>query len=272
MTLGNDIYFFFIDDQGSINNNQEWLLLGGLLINVQDYHNLSRDIKSYCSNIPFINNAKELKWSDLSAAMYLKRKEQPFKPNKPYSYLSNVEIREIENFIKNYFQLVNRYNYQIILSVSNKQYFENKLSKSFIKLQIEDLLQRVQYEIQSSGSLAIFTHDSRPNKEENNTVKSIYKEILSSSKFVTDFKNIIDNLFIEDSHLNSGIQISDFIIGVISGCLRGYNFSKNLYQNYLKQKLRKSPTGNVIGFGILPTGLTQNDEYKHILKTSLDVN
>jgi hypothetical protein len=271
MNLKDDILFFFIDDQGNVGNNQKWLLLGGLLIRVNDYHNLSREIKEH--NQIFLNflnsEVREIKWSDLISAMYLKSKNQMIKKNKSFAYLDNVAVRDIENFIEGFFQLLNKYNYQIILSISNKDCFIDGLAQNFVKFQIEDLLERVQYEIQNSGSLAIFVHDSKSNKKDNIVIKNVYKSILSESRFVNDFKNIIDNLFIEDSHLNSGIQISDFIIGAISGILRGWSFSKTLYTNYLQQKLRKNQTGKVIGYGIVPTGLTKNKKFKNYLSEHL---
>jgi len=270
MNLGSEIYFFFIDDQGSFNTDQEWLLLGGLLITVQDYHSLSREIKEYNKKL-LDTTIREVKWSDLSAAMYLKNKGQAIKKSKSFAYLKDVDIKSIENFIKEFYKLLNKYNYQIILSVSSKTYFDQKPSHNFIELQIEDLLQRVQYEIQNSKSLAVFVHDSRSGRQSNDEVKNIYKSLMSNSRFVDDYKNIIDNLFIEDSHLNSGIQIADFIIGAISGTLRDWRFSKNLYKSYLQQKLRKSTTGKVIGYGILPTGLTKNDQYKEYLSKYLEI-
>lgn len=271
MGVEDKIYFFFIDDQGDVNNNQKWLLLGGLLISVQDYHHLSREIKKYNEKI-LKNDVREVKWSDLSAVSYLKNKEQNIKENKSFAYLKDFSIQELDDFIKGFFQLLNKYNYLIILSVTNKEYFDVKPSLKFIELQIEDLLQRVQYEIQNSSSLAIFVHDSRSKRQDNKKIKNIYKSLMSNSRFVQDYKNIIDNLFIEDSHLNSGIQISDFIVGVISGTLRSWKFSKELYKNYLQQKLRKSPMGKVIGYGILPTGLTKNDDFKNYLSENLEIN
>jgi len=271
MNLKDDILFFFIDDQGDVSNDQKWLLLGGLLIRVNDYHNLSREIKKH--NQIFLNSeVREIKWSDLTSAIYLKNKNQTIKKNKSFAYLENVAVKDIENFIEDFFRLLNKYNYQIILSISNKDYLIDGVAQNFVKFQIEDLLERVQYEIQNSGSLAIFVHDSRSNNKDNADIKNIYKSLLLNSKFVKNFENIIDNLFIEDSHLNSGIQISDFIIGAISGTLRKRQFSENLYKNYLQQKLRKNQTGKVIGFGIVPTGLTKNKDFKNYLSKYLMIN
>jgi hypothetical protein len=238
MNLKDDILFFFIDDQGDVSNDQKWLLLGGLLIRVNDYHNLSREIKKH--NQIFLNSeVREIKWSDLTSAIYLKNKNQTIKKNKSFAYLENVAVKDIENFIEDFFRLLNKYNYQIILSISNKDYLIDGVAQNFVKFQIEDLLERVQYEIQNSGSLAIFVHDSRSNNKDNADIKNIYKSLLLNSKFVKNFENIIDNLFIEDSHLNSGIQISDFIIGAISGTLRKRQFSENLYTKLLATKIKK---------------------------------
>jgi hypothetical protein len=269
--MENNIYFFFIDDQGDVKNNQKWLILGGILIDVADYHNLSRELKNH--NKKLVNQeVREIKWSDLSAAIYLKNKNQEIKNNKSFYYLKDLDVNSITIYIRKFFSIINKYNYQIILSVANKDYFKIKPSVKFVEFQIEDLMQRVQYEIQSSDSLAIFVHDSRSKRQDNEKVKNIYKSLMSNSRFVQDYKNIIDNLFIEDSHLNTGIQISDFIIGAISGSLRKREFSKELYKNFLSQKLRKNTTRKVIGYGIVPTGLTRNIEFRNYLSQYLEIN
>jgi hypothetical protein len=262
--------FFFIDDQGSLSSKDKWVLLGGLLMSIGSYNEISKEIKALNKQF-FGNNVKEVKWSDLQACIYQKNKGKKFKSNKA-SYLNMYSIEFLEKYIENFFRVLNKYNYQVIISIAHKDLVSNLISKdNFLKCQVEDLMQRVQYHNQTNGGLSTFIHDSRSSQHDNNNIKDTFEKLLRTSRFGVEYERIINNLFIEDSHRNEGIQIADFIIGVTSATLRGYPFSSSIYRRFIGKHIRRSNLGEIIGYGIMPTRATKNNKYRNFLRKELDV-
>ncbi len=259
-----DTKFFFIDDQGG-NNNQEWILLGGILISGFEYKQLSEQIRSIRED--FAGIGKEIKYSELQRGIKLKKDGKPLK--KTLAYLSNKTTKEIEDYIEVFFQWLNMYSFKIIISVVHERFIYNK--NKLLEHQIENLMERAQMEGQSSNSLVVMVHDNTSCKKTNVALKNIYQSKLSNSAFIQKYTRILDNLFIEESHVNIGIQVSDFVIGVIAGTLRSYPLSTQIFNKYVKNNLRKDNTGKIVGYGIVLFP-NNNLEFKNMIERKLELN
>ncbi|MCA9358630.1 DUF3800 domain-containing protein [Candidatus Kaiserbacteria bacterium] len=248
--MANSTRFFFIDEQGTLNNDQEWLLRGGFLIDVHEYLKLNRRIKKL--NKDSFNEIVEIKWSHISIAIYLKRNKKRLSPE--LGYLEKFSIEQLETYLDSFFKIVAEFDIKVIINVSERTEVVKFIKKqdSFVKMQLQNLMQRCQFAGQDEKFVTILVHENENTSKDDKIKKDVYKEIINSDSFIKDYNLIVDNLFIEFSNLNIGIQISDFIIGAVSATLRGYETSANLYKKYLKSKVRTNKKdGSFIGYGIV---------------------
>ncbi len=258
--------FFFIDEQGG-NNKQQWIIAGGVVIDARVYHLVSRRIDHLRST--FLNGqVREIKFSELQRAIHLKRQGYN-ELKKDIAYLQDYTIEQMRQYIRDFFEILNHYDFLIITCISKKELLPN--DTFLLKFQIEDLMQRAQYCAQDYNLLMVIVHDHKSDKKIDKYLQNVYKTQLKTSRFIRDHDRIIDNLFIEHSYLNTGIQISDFVIGVISGVLRDYSFSKEIYNEYVGKHIRRNSKNEIIGYGVIPTGLTQNKSFRSELRSKLTI-
>lgn len=255
-----EINFFFIDDQG-YNKNQSWLIRGGIFLPVKNYQSLSEDVNKLTQN--FCNRI-EVKWSDLFRAIDTKRGGKRIKDTKDYYYLEKKTEGEIIDFIHNFFETITKHDFKIILSLKKSPQRTEDQEKRILEFQLEDMMERAQIESQPDN-LSILIHDNGSNEKEDKEIKEIYKKITKNPRQIRRFNKIIENLFIENSHMNAGIRVSDFVIGSISGALRDKQVGKKIFSTYLKDKMRKSRDGCIFGYGIKITA-TPDDEREEIEK------
>lgn len=70
----------------------------------------------------------------------------------------------------------------------------------------------------------------------------------SSSEFTTNYRNLVEGLFLHPSNLSVGIQLADMVAGAV---WRKYERGDDKFYEMLKPSLRKSPQGNEMGYGIV---------------------
>lgn len=248
--MANNTRFFFIDEQGTLNNDHKWLLRGGFLVDVYDYLKVNKRIKKL--NFELLNENREIKWSHISIAIYLKNKNKTL--GEDINYLEKFSVEQLEAYLDSFFQILSEFDLKIIVNVSEKTEVIKFIKKqeSFIKMQLQNLMQRCQYAGQEDKFVTILVHENENTNKDDKIKKDVYKEIINSDSFIKDYSLIVDNLFIEFSNLNIGIQVADFVVGVMSATLRDYATSKSLYAKYLKPKVRRNKKdGSSIGYGII---------------------
>lgn len=241
--------FFFIDEQGSLNNDQDWLLRGGFMIEVSDYLRLNREVRALNSST--FSSSGEVKWSEISSYIYLKKNGKGIGKN--LEHLKSFSTESLERYLMSFFEIISRYDIHIVMNISHKPILCNFVRKqgSLVKMQLQNLMQRCQFEGQENNFITILVHENENTTQDDRVKKEVYKEIIESDSFIKEYDRIVDNLFIEFSNLNIGIQVADFIVGAISGTAREYSTSKKLYDAFLKSKVR-TYRGEMIGGGILP--------------------
>jgi hypothetical protein len=262
--------FFFIDEQGSFGGKEDWLLRGGFLINVEDYLKLNNQIKSL--NNRLFGQSREVKWSHIQSAIYLKTNDKPL--GREIFYLNSFSINDLNNYLNSFFKIVSDIDIKIIinLSVRSELVRDIKKQESFIKMQLQNLMQRCQFAGQEEGFISILVHENENTSKDDKIKKEVYREIINNDSFVKDYNLIVDNLFIEFSNLNIGIQVADFIIGAIGGTLRNYETSTRIYTQHLKSKVRRNPKdGSSVGWGILPLpNKNRNPEFSSFISKIFD--
>ena len=73
-----------------------------------------------------------------------------------------------------------------------------------------------------------------------------------------DYKNLYHGVLTENSLYSPGIQLADYAAGVMNRYLRGkivspgnYTFATDLYDEFIKPRLRCSANGKIVGFGVI---------------------
>ena len=74
------------------------------------------------------------------------------------------------------------------------------------------------------------------------------KLVYSSGQNISNYKNLIETLFLSPSHLSIGIQLADMVAGAV---WRRYERDDDEWYNFVEPTLRRSKEGKVDGFGIV---------------------
>ncbi len=240
-------YLFFIDDSGT-KSKDNYILRGGFLISASEYILLSKDIKNI--NIKYFPNIdKEIKWSNITSCIYLKTNNKKIKEKNNCYYLKDYNIRYLKKYLYDIFETLAKYDIKIISNIMTGKIIN---PEKIIEFELQNLMQRAQYELKGKQDNAILIYDSDSN-EKILKLKQAYIKILKTDIFCDDYSNIVSNLFCEISTYSIGIQMADFIEGCIAGTLREYSLSADLYKQYIFKKIRRHYDGSVIGYGLLPT-------------------
>lgn len=118
------------------------------------------------------------------------------------------------------------------------------------KMHLQDIMQRIEMEIQNDDNLAIFFLDPVGLRSDSK-LRQTYHEIYSQGDFIKEYKHIKDSLSFELSYHSIGIQIVDFCAGIFNSTLKGYPTSQDIFKDYIWDFIRKSISENLYGYGII---------------------
>ncbi len=126
-------------------------------------------------------------------------------------------------------------------------------------MHLMNVAQRLQYELQTSGSLAVLFFDS-VGESADKILKDAWHSISSGSDYVRKYTCIKRSAYIEYSHQSPGMQVSDYVAGAIGSYIKAHALGRQasyargiaMFENYVKPYLRRSPhNGELIGWGAL---------------------
>jgi hypothetical protein len=130
------------------------------------------------------------------------------------------------------------------------------------------MLQRIEMEIQGNvENICVVFVDAQSSGDKDEIVRQTFFDICRSGDFIKNYSHLKNSLSIEHSHHSVGIQMADSIAGVFNGFLKGYIFSTELFRKRLQPYLRKSPSGNYEGYGIIE--IPTNEFFRKEIKTKI---
>jgi hypothetical protein len=94
----------------------------------------------------------------------------------------------------------------------------------------------------------IIISDHRGSEDDKRLRTHHQKLLYSSAEFVSTYKNLAESLFFQHSNLSIGIQFADMVAGAI---WRKYERNDDRWFGSIEPSLRRSPTGDVAGYGII---------------------
>jgi len=253
---------YFTDETGNFAQKQI-VVRGGIIIDFNNYFSLINTLRSVKMKY-FGNTNLEYKWSDLTGAIYCIENNKPL--GSKIKWLEDYEAqrlkRYIESVIKSCYENVD----VIIVSVTDsKNYAEERV---MMQNQISHIMERFQFYLQDSDDHGIIIFDSI-NQRKDKLLKEAYQFFLKYHNFVKDFSRITDSLLSDLSDHSSGIQCADYIVGPINAAIRSYDFSFDIFEKYIKPKLRNK-NGKYIGYGIKVTP-SEDRELETLVKNKLKI-
>ncbi len=120
---------------------------------------------------------------------------------------------------------------------------------------LQDAFQRIQMDM-GSDDFATFIMDEL-NYGTIKQIKAVCHEVTIKGDFVK-YKNLYQGVLIENSLYSPGIQLADYVAGIMNGYLRrnilspgNFQFATDLYNEFISPKLRHHALGNICGYGVI---------------------
>ena len=247
-----DIYFCFSDECGDYSQTislkqlkiHPFYIRASLLVNANEWKKLNRDFtrlkKTY--SIP---NDLELKWAHLwQVKCYQKGRLKKVK-DPILGDLLEYSHMELLSFVKECLELQNTLEEKYIIITYTRNNKENRYNeKMIIRFHLQELMQRLEMELQkSSSNLGLIFFDP-VNERKNELFRNIYKDFLISGDFIKSYKHLKDSLNFENSHHSVGVQLADYISGAFSAVLKStgpksYQDGVKLFMNNIHPHLRR---------------------------------
>ena len=265
------VYFVFSDENGNYKKSSgssfvrttPRYIRSSIIVNAEDWYVLNKALRRAKEKLG-IDITNEVKWSHLWTIQKLRRDGKEIKESDPIYFLRKVKTDQLFCYYEEALSVFDKCAFcKIIYTITDnaitKEYDEERL----LGFHIEDHMQRVQMEIQGdSKNIAVFFIDP-VGKETDSALSDKYHELFHCGDLIKSFDNIKDCLSIEYSHNSTGIQYADYLAGVCSDVLNGYDKSKEWYFKYLQNFVRQNGT-NKFGYGIIEVPTLR--EYRNRLK------
>lgn len=236
------------------------------LMDGDDYKLLSDKFKALKTE--FGLPQKEIKWAHIWSLRSCQRYGKTPKENKDFYFLKDIDYHKIIDFAERSLLLLTELdNCKTIYTITNNKSDAKFSEKDLFKMHITTLLQRVQYETQiKPNDLSVLFFDPIGDKK-SKLLRETYFDIQTKGDFVKNYSHIKDSLNLEYSHHSAGIQIADFLAGVITGVLKGYDRSIEIFNKAIYPTLRHNKR-KILGAGIceVPTNNNHRNELREFFK------
>lgn len=234
--------YIFSDESGKYKSNNFYIRIA-LILNVDDYGNLTRNFIELKEKYGIPQN-KEFKFSYLwvikrykAGALKIKDKDQ--------NYFKNRDVVDLENFVSESIKLLANYNPKIIVVYTYFYLNTFKSRQAVEKDFLQTLMLRIEDSCKNCNQFAAIYYDDC-NYNENLILKENYRKIFLESKYIKDYAHIKDSISHEDSAFSTGLQLTDFVSGIIHSFLKAclpenpadYSYSKKLFDLFISDWIR----------------------------------
>ncbi len=211
---------------------------------------------------------KEIKWAHIwRLRTHNQQGTNPSVKDDCY-FLKDIDYHRIIDFVENALLLLQNLKFcKTVFTITNNQSNAKFSEKDLFKMHITSILQRVQFEVQvNAEDLAVIFFDPL-GENKSNILREIYFDIQGNGDFIKNYTHIKDSLNLEFSHHSIGIQLADFLSGVMAGTLKGYEKSIQIFNNAIRPTLRNYQN-KILGAGIceVPTSSTQRQKMREHFK------
>lgn len=271
------IKFGFSDECGSYSPNRTekqnkvhpYYVRSLFLMDGDDYRNLAHNFKTLKTE--FGLPQQEIKWAHIWSLRSCQRSGKVPNEKESFYFLKDIDYHIVIDFVEKSLLLLKDLTYcKTVYTITNNNLNLKFSEKDLFKMHITSLLQRTQFQTQlKADDLAVIFFDPLSDNK-NKMLREVYFEIQTNGDFVKAYTHIKDSLNLEYSHHSTGIQLADFLSGVIVGVLKGYDRSVQIFNNAVRPTLRRY-NDQVLGAGIceVPTSNIERQRLReHFKKNS----
>ena len=262
------LYFSFTDESGTMQlKDSPFYVRGTILIEASIYKELSKRISERKTELNILPN-EELKWSDLR----LNKNSKRYKKNE---FLHDLSRDDKEQFVEEVLSELNNQKCVIIFTITPndeiKQASETEKDE-IVKKHLHYLFQRLQMETQQDNYTLLIMDELGKNKTDK--YKAFVSDITSKSDYIDEYNCVYGGVLTDESDKCIGLQIVDYVCGVMNCILRSANegktaddFVKNMYSNYVYPMIRH-PKNTRMGYGVIeiPPNSQTREHIKKLIK------
>lgn len=252
-------YYVFSDEAGSYKkdcstsfcNTHPFFIRSNVIISIEDYRKFQSEIHLLNERYG-IPTGEEIKWSDLWES----------ERNRPRNRtIKRLGSDSLKRYCTEVFELAfKKQSLQVLFTISrNKINNSNRCISSdeyLHKYHFQDAFQRVQMDLDGTNDFATFIIDELGNEDLSKKIKEICHEFTEQGDRIREYSNVYHGILVECSSYSVGIQLADFIAGVMNGYLKRtllikehYEFATELYEKYVIGRIR-SRCRKIIGYGV----------------------
>jgi len=244
------MYLCFIDESGTPpkdTSSIEYFVIVGLIIPEAQWRDMAEEFQDLKDDNRFKVRG-EIKWRYFGPAN-----------DDPKNTVKHLDQEQRDQFRTELYRIVTRRrSVKVVACVASVEacyetgYIKN--ADQLYEYTYKPVTERFQYFLQdisrSTGSTAsgMVIADHR-DKKQDHRLKSHHRKLLfSKSDVMSTYENLIEGLFLTESHGSVGIQFADMIAGAIG---RSYNYDDNKFYDQIESAFRKSPQGKIAGYGLV---------------------
>lgn len=257
------IYFVFTDEYGSYQckKTEKYLrchpyyIRTALIINADEWKTLNFEFHKLKNNYKLPKD-KEIKWAYLWSIKSFQENLKTIPEDKEFKFLEKYEYSKLTSFVDESLGLLHKLNYCTIICTITDNKSVNKINaNSLLKMHLQEIVQRVEMEIQSKeDNLGVIFMDPI-SEDKNNYLRDNYYDLFIKGDYIR-YKHIKDTINLENSHQSVGIQIADYISGAFCSFIKSFsgknnfNAGKRMFKSHIYPYLRRHRRGEIFGFGI----------------------
>lgn len=249
-------YFVFTDEAGVYQqypsdkhrSSHPFYIRSNVIMSIDDYRQYQIDIERISGQyeIPY---GEEIKWSDL----WSKEKNNPRSQR-----IAAIPKDRLKGYYRTVFETaVAKKSTQFMFTVTEMYQGSCCLKNdTAYRFHLQDAFQRIQMNLDNTDGFATFIMDEL-NVDTIRQIKSACHDFTVKGDFVK-YKNLYQGVLIENSLFSPGIQLADYAAGIMNGYLRrmvlspgNYEYAKDLFESFIKPKLRHSALGEIAGYGVI---------------------
>ena len=195
---------------------------------------------------------RELKWQHL---WHLKRSSTGRAlPRRLQSILGGLFYKDALEYVEIFLSCLEECEASVLAGITPLCYYSDAAARSSLeKMHLQDILQRVEMEVQARGEgpdVAVLFCDELASGDEERPLLEHYNQLLSGKDAFVDYEHVNENICFVDSASCPGVQLADFVAGTINGFLRGFDPSERLFVEKVSPFLRRDKKRGLLGYGI----------------------
>ena len=249
-------YFVFTDEVGAykssaslkFRNSHPYYIRSNVLISMDDYREFQAEMLAL-NDAYRVPVGEEIKWSDL----WSKTKGNSRTPS-----IRRMDTDRLKGYYRKVLEAATKKKsvvYLFTITNVHEQYCTLG-EKHVYKFHLQEVFQRFQMDMKAQKGFAVFIMDELKN-DSIKQIKEACHEFTSLGDFIKTYSNVYHGILTECSNQSAGIQLADYVAGVMNGYVKrafldpnNYSFAADMYCDYVAEKIRHNSEGAKMGFGI----------------------